>query len=120
LAGNHPEVIVEQPLILEHTDLPVAVLISGQTASSGEAIAVAFRGRDETRFFGAPTFGISTANRVYALADGAMIVLTVAVFADRAGVAYGGALPPDEVTTAGTATIDAAAVWLMTQPTCTG
>jgi carboxyl-terminal processing protease len=119
LVGDNPLVIVEQPLILEQTDLPTAVLISGRTASSGEAIAVAFRGREGSRFFGAPTFGVSTANEGFELTDGAMIVLTVAVFADREGVTYGSALPPDEVTSAGNATIDAATAWLMTQPSCT-
>ena len=40
----------------------VAVLTSRQTASSGEAIVVAFRGRANTRFFGAATRGLPTAN----------------------------------------------------------
>jgi carboxyl-terminal processing protease len=119
LVDDNPLVIVEQPLILEQTDLPVAVLISDQTASSGEAIAVAFRGREGSRFFGAPTFGVSTSIGGYELTDGAMIMLTVAVFADRAGVTYGSALPPDEVTPTDNAAIDAATAWLMTQPSCT-
>jgi hypothetical protein len=42
----------------------VAVLIDRRTGSSGEAIAIAFRGRPETRFFGDHTEGASIANDV--------------------------------------------------------
>jgi hypothetical protein len=38
---------------------------------------------------------------------------------DYAGVTYGSALPPDEVTSTDNAAIDAATAWLMTQPSCT-
>lgn len=41
----------------------VAVLIDRSTGSSGEAIAVAFRGRPHTRFFGEHTQGSSTVNQ---------------------------------------------------------
>lgn len=120
IADGQPLVSVAQPLILEQTGQPVAVLIDDQTASAGEAIVVAFRGRDQTRFFGMPTAGLSTGNFGYELADGAIIMLTESVFTDRTGVTYGGELLPDELTEAGTATIDAAAAWLMTQPSCKG
>lgn len=120
LIADQTLVSVAQPLILEQASQPVAVLIDDQTASAGEAIAIAFRGREETRFFGVPTAGLTTDNFAYNLADGAIIMLTVAVFVDRTGVTYGGELLPDEVTEAGAATLDAAIAWLMTQPGCTG
>jgi carboxyl-terminal processing protease len=76
---------------------PVAVLTSPATASSGEAIVVAFRERSHTRSFGEATAGRSTANAGFDLRDGAMIFLTVATFADRTGRTYGGPIAPDQV-----------------------
>ncbi|NNF26841.1 MAG: peptidase S41, partial [Gemmatimonadetes bacterium] len=75
----------------------VAVLTDSLTASSGEAVAVAFRGRDGARSFGQPTWGLSTANAPFLLDDGAVIFLTVSTMVDRAGVVYGGEVAPDEV-----------------------
>jgi len=74
---------------------PVAVLTDSRTASAGEGIAVAFRGRASTRSFGLPTHGVSTGNAGFMLPDGAAIFLTVATMADRLGQRYGGPLPPD-------------------------
>jgi C-terminal processing protease CtpA/Prc len=74
----------------------VAVLTGPRTASSGEAVAISFRGRPRTRSFGLPTAGLSTANDGQLLPDGAMMLLTVAVEADRTGKRYGGKLDPDE------------------------
>jgi hypothetical protein len=74
----------------------VAVLTDGKTASSGEAIAIAFRGRAKARSFGQPTMGLSTANEDFRLSDGATLFLTVATMADRTGKLYGGAVEPDE------------------------
>ncbi len=99
----------------------VAVLTDGRTASSGEAIAVAFRGRPEARSFGSATFGVSTANTGFALPDGAVIFLTVAWMADRSGTVYGGRVEPDEAVSgtktglrAADAPLDAALTWLET------
>lgn len=103
--------------IVEVRDLgsvPVAVVTSGRTASSGEAVAVAFRGRPLTRSFGGPTSGYSTSNTTYKLADGSRLYLTTAVFEDRNGNRYGGKLAPDQVVRGigPEASIGAAAEWL--------
>ncbi|GHI48701.1 MULTISPECIES: S41 family peptidase [Streptomyces] len=74
---------------------PVAVLTGPRTASAGEAVAIAFRGRPDTRTFGEPTFGVPTANTPYPLADGALVVLTTAREADRTGRVHDGPLRPD-------------------------
>lgn len=109
---------------LVNPDPYVAVLTDGQTASSGEAIAVAFRGRAGTRAFGEATWGVSTANAAFPLDDGAVIFLTVATMADRTGMLYGGQLVPDEVVSgtktgdpADDAVLGAALTWLQAQ-TC--
>jgi carboxyl-terminal processing protease len=99
----------------------VAVLTGPRTASSGEAVTIAFIGRPRTRMFGLPTAGLSTANTTKMLPDGAMIVLTTAVEADRTGKRYGEQLTPDELIPAaanGTTAdpqMDRAIVWLMSQ-----
>jgi carboxyl-terminal processing protease len=74
----------------------VAALTGPKTASSGEAVTVAFRGRPHTRSFGQPTAGLSTANRTFPLPDGSMILLTISVYADRTGQRYGDKIVPDE------------------------
>lgn len=74
----------------------VAVLIDRSTGSSGEALAVAFRGRPRTRFFGEHTEGVSTVNEVFALSDGASLWLTIGTQADRSGKQYPDGLAPDE------------------------
>ena len=102
---------------LRTADPAVAVLQDALTASSGEAIDVAFRGRPNARFFGTPTYGVSTANAGFALRDGAMILLTAAVDADRSGTVYGGALVPDVVTSSAGA-LDAGVAWLESRPEC--
>lgn len=75
---------------------PVAVLTGRLTASAGEAVAVAFRGRPGTRSFGEPTYGVPTGNEPYRLSDGAVLFLTEFREGDRTGRTYDAAIPPDE------------------------
>src|SRR6185503_4227423 len=77
--------------------VPAAVLLGPSTASSAEVLAVAFRGRAATRSFGAPTRGLTAGNRIFTLADGASLVLTVAATSDGLGSVYAGPIEPDEV-----------------------
>jgi C-terminal processing protease CtpA/Prc len=102
----------------------VAVLTGPRTASSGEAVAIAFRGRPRTRSFGAPTAGLSTANGTFPLPDGAMLLLTVSVQADRTGRRYGEKVEPDEPIDGGAsadpeAAPTAATRWLRAASGCT-
>jgi carboxyl-terminal processing protease len=104
----------------------VAVLTGPRTASSGEAVTISFRGRARTRSFGAPTAGFSTANETFALPDGAMIVLTTAIEADRTGREYGDKVDPDEIVPGANdaaadadSTVMAASKWLHARSGCT-
>lgn len=74
----------------------VAVLTDSLTASSGEAVVVAFKARKHTKSFGTNTSGVSTSNSRFDLSDGSIIWLTTAVFADRHLVPYGHSIAPDE------------------------
>ena len=74
---------------------PIAVLISGLTASSGEAVAIALAGQPWVRTVGNPTRGLVTANSVVRLADGSAVALTVARMSNRVGHIYNGPVAPD-------------------------
>lgn len=73
----------------------LAVLTDNQTASSGEAIAVAFKMRNNSKSFGRPTFGVSTGCVSHKLSDGSIINLAESVFADRTRTKYGASIAPD-------------------------
>ena len=85
------------PVTLHVEAPPVAILVGPTTASSGEAVAIAFRGRSSTRLFGATTRGLTTSNRVFPLSDGSLLNLTTAAFADRMGTSYQTGVTPDEL-----------------------
>lgn len=95
---------------------PVAVLVGPKTASSGEAVAIAFRNRPGTRFFGQPTAGLATANTDFPLADGGMLHLTTAATLDRAGTAYPQGVRPESQVPEDQDPIETAARWLRGAP----
>ena len=79
--------------------LPIAVLTGNQTGSSGEAVVISFIGNEKTRFFGQPTWGLTTGNGSFDLIDGANIHLASTIMADRNGKKYYGSIQPDEIIT---------------------
>jgi hypothetical protein len=107
----------EQPTTHYHLKSPnpyVAILTDNITASSGEAVAIAFKGRNKTKSFGKPTFGVSTSNRSHTLSDGSRINLTVSVFADRNKTKYGHSVYPD-VACNENKTLNEAINWILSQ-----
>ncbi len=105
----------------------VAVLTGSGTVGAGEAVTIAFRGRPQTRSFGQPTVGTPTANSAFPLSDGALILMTTGLMADRTGRRYGARVEPDEVVAAPLEPDDvqdlalAAAIrWLQKSPSCAG
>ena len=79
-------------------NLKIAVLIDGEIDSSGEAIAIAFRGMRPTRFFGEHTMGVSINNTNFLLPDGANMILTIGVQVDRKGIEHQDGVEPDVIT----------------------
>lgn len=75
----------------------VAVLVSRQTGSSGEMVALALRGRAESRIFGEQTAGLTTANTVYPLPHGGLIAVATERTRDAFGKRYDGPILPDQV-----------------------
>ena len=94
--GDYTQLRLRSPYRV-HAEVPAAVLLGASTASSGEVLAVALRGRPATRSFGGPTRGLIAGNRTFALADGASLVLTVAATTDSAGRVYAEPIVPDEL-----------------------
>src|SRR5262249_39839389 len=104
---------------------PVAVLIDRETGSSGEGVAIAFRSRPDTRYFGESTYGAATSTFPYTLSDGAQLFLVTGVMLDKEGNEYTDGLTPDqEVLSEATIStndpvIQAAVQWLSGLKTCT-
>ncbi|MEO0597284.1 MAG: S41 family peptidase [Chloroflexota bacterium] len=103
---------ISEPNGFDTLSQPVAVLIGERTASSGELTLVSFLGRLRTRTFGQATRGVPTANDIYPLADGARLVLTQFVSADRQHRTYYSPILPDVICDDALTT---ATTWLSTQ-----
>ncbi|CAM4422857.1 S41 family peptidase [Zobellia roscoffensis] len=89
---------IENSYELNKKPTKIAILTSEMTASSGEAIVIAFKGLSSTKSFGHKTTGLSTGNVVYELSDGARLILTTTIMADRTKNLYGGQITPDVLT----------------------
>ena len=77
---------------------PVAILLGPGTRDAGEDVAVAFRGRARTRFFGAATAGFPLQGvQPHRLADGSTLGVLEVRAADRAGVVHRAPLEPETV-----------------------
>lgn len=90
---------------------PVAILLGPNTASSGEAVAIAFAGRPSTRSFGRQSAGYTTANLTTDLSDGAILGVASSWEADRLGREYRHSITPDETVAEGDE-MKVAALWL--------
>lgn len=75
----------------------IVVLTGPKTSSSGEILALAFKGMPRTRLMGEPTAGLTTANTTYDLFDGSTLVLTICQEADRNGKVCEGKIVPDDL-----------------------
>jgi carboxyl-terminal processing protease len=99
----------------------IIILTGRKTVSSGEIVALAFKGKAQVYFYGEPTAGYTTANATYTLSDNSMLVLTVCMEADRTGKICEGKIMPDEMINGDTASNthdparSAAIMWLVSQ-----
>jgi carboxyl-terminal processing protease len=105
---------VLNPYRLKRENPRVAVLTDNLSNSAGEATVVAFRQRPNTRSFGTPTCGRSTAVRGFPLFDGATLYLAASMMADRTKTSYGNAIVPDEVIADPGEVVRRAVAWLTT------
>lgn len=73
----------------------VAVLINNNTASSGEAVAIALNTLKNVRFFGKTTHGFTSANTPISMGSGEMLVLTTSIMYDNKGRKYPEGINPN-------------------------
>lgn len=74
----------------------IAVLTSQYTTSSGEVVAVAFKGRPNTRFFGEKTSGFTTVTDWTKLNGDLVMSISTSYYADRNNVIYRDFIDVDE------------------------
>jgi carboxyl-terminal processing protease len=103
---------VADPYTLIRPQPRVAVLTDNRTITEGEGVAIAFKGRAETRTFGQPTCGVTTYTRPFTMRDGGVLDLVVAAMADRTGTVYPGGLQPDQIVLGLHLPVEEAAEWL--------
>ena len=68
---------------LKNNNKPVIILISHETSSAGEAVAIAFKSYPNVCFLGDDTSGFATGNKVIPIVDDEYLVLTHSVMADH-------------------------------------
>lgn len=93
--GDEKMLEISKSYFLSNPNPMIAVLISRNTASSGEAIAIMFKDFPNTKLMGEFSYGVSTGNTIYDLSDGARLILTTSIFADREKKKYGSQIIPD-------------------------
>jgi C-terminal processing protease CtpA/Prc len=74
--------------------MKVAVLLSQLTASAGEMVAIALKGRKNTIFIGEKTYGLTTGNVTFKI-DGHLLALSASFTEDRTGKVYNSSVLPD-------------------------
>lgn len=82
---------------VRRSDRPVVVLQDRGTTRAGEAVVLAFRGRDGSTSVGTATFGDAVDGTTEELADGAHLFVTRWRMADRSGTLTPGPIAPDRV-----------------------
>jgi len=102
------------PYTLIKPNPKVAVLVNNITSGIGEAFAIAFIGRNNTRIFGVPTGEITMASDGYTLSDGANLYLANSVMADRNKNSFETSVIPDVTITNNADIFPQAVQWLKT------
>lgn len=80
----------------EETDMPMAVIVNGNSASASELFAANIRDYEKGKIIGETTFGKGTVQSSVPLPDGSCIMISYSKFASAAGVNYDGVgIAPD-------------------------
>lgn len=85
--SNHPKISPSEKVV---------VLLSRYTVSSGELVAVAFKGRENTKFIGEETGGYTTGNGYDKINDDLIMIISQDVFIDRNKIKYDKKVGVDE------------------------
>lgn len=106
---------INKPYQIKNKNNKVAVLVGSRTSSSGEMTTISFIGKSNTKLFGEPTGGYTTANQGFKLSDGSYLYLATSFTADRNKKEYRGKIQPDVLiksTVDDDQVIKAAQMWL--------
>lgn len=98
---------------LVHSNLPIAIIYSNRTGSSGEVTAISFRGKENTKSFGQETWGATTRVDNLEMSDGASLNLACGWDADRTGKVYKTRVPPDVQTPTYEEALQEAGKWIV-------
>jgi carboxyl-terminal processing protease len=79
----------------------IAVITGPLTASSGEAVAIALHGMQNTKYFGEPTRGRSTGVPGFGVGRDLVFSFSTSFYADRNGQIYKNGVAPDVLVTGG-------------------
>ncbi len=107
--------VSRKPYLPFKQDPKVAVLVSDQTGSSGEILALAFKNRDDSLLFGSKTARYTTTNSTFKMSDGSQIFLATSYYYDRKKNPYPDGVAPDILITStseGDPALDTATEWL--------
>ncbi len=88
-----------KPIEIKNNELPIFVITSEKTASSGEFFVAALKGQKNVRVIGQTTNGLTSANEVFPINKQYVINLMTSVIKDREGKVYaiGEGITPDVV-----------------------
>lgn len=112
---NQLDTLTTNPYRAKNSNLPIAVIYSENTASSGEVTALALRGLKNCRSFGQPTYGATTRVDNFMLSDSAYLNLASGFNADRTGEIFKGVkINPDVLTNNREEAIISAIAWITT------
>ena len=82
----------------DRIDVPMAVLVNGNTASASEIFTGALKDYDEAEIIGTTTFGKGIVQSIIPLSDGSAVKLTSAKYYTPSGVCiHGTGIEPDQV-----------------------
>jgi carboxyl-terminal processing protease len=103
----------DNPYHIKDPDSPVAVIYGNNTGSSGEVVAISFRGRANTMSFGQETAGATTRIDNLRMSDGASFNLASGYNVDRNRVEFRGKVSPDRLIEDHDETVREAVRWIV-------
>ncbi len=77
-----------KPIKIKHRNVPIVILTSNLTASSGEFFTAYFKGQKNVTVLGQKTNGLTSGNAPFNISKNCMIMLTTTVLKDRNGKLY--------------------------------
>jgi carboxyl-terminal processing protease len=87
--------VADFPVSKDMRDSKIAVLVNKQTSGAGEIVAIALRGRKNTKFFGETTAGDIVITKTIRIAKDLDMTLSESLYHDRKGSVYKYYIRPD-------------------------